>query len=70
VRGTRWLGHAYLVSALGHIGRVEDARKAIKELKDAQSQATISWVKEYMPNKDADFRDFLLDGLRKAGLPE
>ena len=42
----------------------------MKELMDAQPQATISFVKEYMPITDADCMDHLLDGLRKAGLPE
>jgi len=70
LRGTRWLGYVCLVSALGHLGRAEDANKAMKELKDAQPQATISFVKEYMSITDADCMDHLLDGLRKAGLPE
>jgi TolB-like protein/tetratricopeptide (TPR) repeat protein len=68
--GTQWGGCAYLASALGHLGRIEDAIKAIKELKDVQPQATISFVKEHLPITDAGCMDHLLDGLRKAGLPE
>ena len=70
LHGTQWPGYAYLASALGHLGRLEDAKEAMKELKDAQPQAAISFVKEYMPITDADCMDHLLDGLRKAGLPE
>ena len=70
LRVTQWLGYACLASALGHLGRIEDAKKAMKELKDAQPQATISFVKERYPTTTPDFMDHLLDGLRKAGLPE
>ena len=70
LRGTQWFGYAILVSALGHLSRIEDAKKAMEELKDAQPQATISFVKECIPITDADCMDHLLDGLRKAGLPE
>ncbi len=70
LRGTQWFGNAFLVSALGHLSRIEDAKKAMEELKDAQPQATISFVKECIPITDADCMDHLLDGLRKAGLPE
>ena len=70
LRGTRWLGYATLVSALGYLGRAEDAKMAMKELMDAQPQASISRVKEYMPVSDTDCMDHMLDGLRKAGLQE
>ena len=42
----------------------------MKELKDAQPRATISFIKERILVTDADYMDHLLDGLRKAGLPE
>ncbi len=70
LRVTQWPGYACLASALGHLGRIEDAKKAMKELKDAQPQATVSFVKESAPVTDAGYVDHLLDGLRKAGLPE
>ena len=70
LRGTRWPVHAYLTSALGHLGRIDVAKKALEELKDIQPQASISFVKENHPTINADFMDHLLDGLRKAGMAE
>jgi len=70
LRGTQWFGYVFLTSVLGHLGRIEDAKKAVMELKDAQPRATISFVKERIPVTDGDCMDHLLDGLRKAGLPE
>ena len=70
LRGTRWICYAYLTSALAHLGRIEDANKAMMELKDSEPKATISFVKEFQPSTNADCMDHFLDGLRKAGLPE
>jgi adenylate cyclase len=68
--GTQWGGYAKLASALGHLGRIEDAKKALEELKAIQPQANISLVKQRFAITDARYIDNLLDGLRKAGLPE
>ena len=70
LRGTQWGGYAKLASALGHLGRIEDAKMAMKELKDVLPQATISYVKEHYSATTSEFMDRFLDGLRKAGLPE
>ena len=70
LRGIRWLCHAFLLSALGHLGRKEAAEKAMNDLREAEPQAAIALVKERAPVADARYLDHLLDGLRKAGLPE
>ncbi|MCZ6447023.1 MAG: tetratricopeptide repeat protein, partial [Alphaproteobacteria bacterium] len=70
LHGTTWGGYAILTSALGHLGRIEDAKNAMKEMKDAQPRATISFVKERLPISDPKCMDHFLDGLRKAGVPE
>jgi TolB-like protein/Flp pilus assembly protein TadD len=70
LRGTQWPGYACLASALGHLGRIDDAKKAIIDLKDVQPRATISFARERLPWTDTDCMDHMLDGLRKAGLPE
>lgn len=63
--------HLVLVSALGHLGRAEEAHSAIEALGIARlslNQISFSqWWRSYAhsgPNKH------LLEGLRKAGLPE
>ncbi len=68
--GIQWPCFAYLASALGHLGRLDDAMKAIGELKEAQPRATISFVEERAQIIDPGCLHHLLDGLRKAGLPE
>ena len=70
LRGTQWGGYAALASALGHLGKIEEAKNAMKEMKDAQPRATISFVKERLPISDPKCMDHFLDGLRKAGVPE
>ena len=70
LRGSQWPSYARLASVLGHLGRIDDAKKALEELKDIQPQASISFMKENHPTIDANYMIHVLDGLRKAGLPE
>src|SRR6185503_16488959 len=61
----RWIGAA----ALGHLGRIDEARVEIGELLARHPQATLARA------RNASFRhewmyDLYLDGLRKAGLRE
>jgi TolB-like protein/Flp pilus assembly protein TadD len=70
LRGTQWGAYAKLTSALAHLGRFEDAQKALMALRDVLPQATISYVREHFSQTTPHFMDRFLDGLRKAGLPD
>ena len=65
-----WPIHSYLVSALGHLGNQDEARRALDDLRRFRLSITIGFVGEHLPITDMDYRDHLLDGLRKAGMPE
>ncbi len=69
---TQWPCFACHAAALGHLGRNEDAKKALKELMAVQPKTSISFVRDNA-EKNAQSQhdvDHLLDGLRKAGLTE
>lgn len=59
-----------LIPACGHLGRTEDARKAIATLQSLAPGIAISNFASRMPFRDERHLDILFDGLRKAGLPE
>jgi tetratricopeptide (TPR) repeat protein len=65
-----WPIHSYLVSALSHLGKEDEARRALDDLLRFHPGIKIGFVGEHLPITDTDYRDHLLDGLRKAGLPE
>ena len=59
-----------LAPALAHLGRIDEARQAVKALLQAYPDATIARIVETNPNTVPHFVDRYADGLRKAGLPE
>jgi adenylate cyclase len=59
-----------LVPACGHLGRTEDATAAIARLVALAPGISISNFPPRMPFRDQRHLDIILDGLRKAGLPE
>jgi adenylate cyclase len=63
-------GLRYVVAGLAQLGRIEEAQAALAELKlmDANLEFSASMLRRTWPNP-ADV-DHLLDGLRKAGMPE
>ena len=69
---SQWPGHSYLVSALGHLGRRNEAKAALKELLDVKPDLTIGQIRSRGSGgvMGLEFMDDYLDGLRKAGLPE
>jgi len=58
------------VSALGLLGRTDEAREAVRTLLTLQPDATVSTLCAIMPLKRAEHMAIYLDGLRKAGLAE
>ena len=59
-----------LVPACGHLGRMEEAKAAIAKLLSLAPGMTISKFEQRMPFRDRRHLDIVIDGLRKAGLPE
>jgi adenylate cyclase len=62
--------HAILASALGHAGRLEEARTALAECLRHLPGLTLSDPRLVRPFRREADRQRFLDGLRKAGLPE
>ena len=62
--------YAYLAAAYAHAGRMEDARRELATFLKARPGATIAAVAAAEHYSERAPLDHLLDGLRKAGLPE
>ena len=60
----------YLVSAYAHLGRIEEAKARAAELLRLKPDYSAKWVSVQEPYKNPADLEHLLDGLRKAGLPE
>jgi adenylate cyclase len=72
-----WPAYAYLISALGHLGRADEARRVHEELKKRHPNITLTltFVRERRMGLDrtvldTDYSSHYLEGLRKAGVPE
>jgi adenylate cyclase len=65
-----WLAHAILASALGHLGKLDEARKAGGDTLDSKPDFTLSFITRTIPFKNPAHLEYFLGGLRKAGLPE
>ncbi len=62
--------HLAEISALGHLGRSDEARDAIRRAWQRKRDVSIAYVDQTLPITDPRCRQTFLDGLRKAGLPE
>jgi tetratricopeptide (TPR) repeat protein len=63
-------GLVYLISALGHLGRPDDARDALDELIVFQPNISIAYVRDSFQRRLPAYVDHILEGLREGGLPE
>ncbi len=63
------LSHLILASALGHLGRIEEARRALEECERLERGFALRWALRPM-YKDPAADQHFLDGLRLAGLDE
>jgi len=68
--GIQWPGHCFLVASLAYLNRMDEARTALVDLMALRPGITLSFVSDRYPAAIQSQRDHLLDGLRKAGLPE
>jgi adenylate cyclase len=63
-------GHAFLAATYAQLGRVEDAHAEATEVLRVNPRYTIGTQKQVSILKRSEDSDHLIDGLRKAGLPE
>ena len=71
VPNCQYWANAHLVSALGHLGRVDEARVAVKELLRRKPEFSCSFARTHLFYiKSSAQIEHYLDGLRKAEVPE
>ena len=64
-------GHAFLAATYAQLGRLEDAHVEAAEVLRLNPKYSISGTQKRVSNlKRAEDMEHLVDGLRKAGLPE
>jgi Flp pilus assembly protein TadD len=61
-------GHRVLCASLAQAGRIEEAREAMRALRQLHPDISVAEVKQSVPYTAEPMAHFL-DGLRKAGLP-
>jgi len=59
-----------LAAALAHLDRVEEAREVARELLTLQPNLTVSFNRRFPRYRHPGMTELLIEGLRKAGLPE
>jgi Tfp pilus assembly protein PilF len=62
--------HAYLAAAYAHAGLLDDANRQMAVYRAAGPTVALADFASLQPYKDQPSLDHLIDGLRKAGLPE
>ncbi|MFO0996315.1 MAG: adenylate/guanylate cyclase domain-containing protein [Alphaproteobacteria bacterium] len=62
--------HLAEISALGILGRNDEAQDAVRRAREKKPDIGIAYVAEALPITDERCREILHGGLRKAGLPE
>lgn len=67
VQWSRW---AILSAAQAHLGRLDEARRSVDGLRALRPDIDLAFVRDYWPIADIGALDCLVEGLRKAGLPD
>ncbi len=62
--------YAFLASALGHLGRLEEAQVALENARRMNQDLSVQMLGNLMHFTVQDDFEFFVDGLRQAGLPE
>jgi adenylate cyclase len=65
----QWSRWAILAAAQAHLGRLEEARRSIEALRNLRPDVDLAFARDYWPIADAKALEYLVDGLRRAGLP-
>ena len=64
------LPQMFLAEALGHAGRVAEAREALARAIALNPKLSVAFVREHWPATDESVVEGLIAGLRRAGLPD
>ncbi len=67
-KNASWTGRIPYTSALGHLGREDEARAACSDLRRNEPVITVEFVQQRVLMPHQPYMDHLLEGLRKAGL--
>ena len=59
-----------LIAANAHLGRMDEARRYLAELRRLAPEVTVASIRAGQPAKDPGRIEPILEGLRLAGLPE
>ena len=62
--------YRWLAAALGQVGRIEEAKEALEKAIAVAPAAFEMYVRQRVPWHRAEDYAHMLDGLRKAGMPE
>ena len=65
----QWSRWAILAAAQAHLGRLDDARRSIGALHTLRPDIDLAFARDYWPIADTNALEYLVDGLRRAGLP-
>ena len=65
----QWSRWAILAAAQAHLGRLDNACRSIEALHALRPDIDLAFVRNYWPIADANALEYLMDGLRRAGLP-
>jgi TolB-like protein/cytochrome c-type biogenesis protein CcmH/NrfG len=65
-----WTVRAYAVAALGHLQREEEFEAALADLFACNSNYSIALARRLLPVTYEPYRNRIIEGLKKAGLPE
>jgi hypothetical protein len=60
----------FLIPALAYSGNFEEAERVLEQLQAVQPGTSVSSVKDRILTVDPESKEHLLNGLRKAGMPE
>jgi adenylate cyclase len=66
----QWSRHANLLVALGHLGRLDEARPVLSDLTAHRPDFSVAFVQKHHLISNPDCMALYLDGLRKAGVAE
>jgi adenylate cyclase len=65
----QWSRWAILAASQAHLGRLEEARRSIEALQALRPGIDLAFTRDYWPIADINALEYLIEGLRKAGLP-
>lgn len=60
-------GWRILCASLAQAGQIEEARKALKSLRELQPGVSLGWIRRYVPYTERTMQHFI-EGMEKAGL--